>query len=134
MPASSRAATEAQVEVRRQGAARFVHEVPARHANVRGTVGHELRDVLGADEDGFEFPAQRRGERPLAARPDFQAGVGEQFAGVFGEAPLVGEGDTEHDGSGNRSDDRVKTQKARPGGTGLRRIGVFRSGASPAAG
>jgi len=90
------APAEAEVEVGGEGASRFVHQVPAGHAHVGGAVGHELGDVLSAHEDGLELPAEGSGEGALAGRADFESGVVEEFAGVFGEAPLVGEGDTEH--------------------------------------
>ena len=71
-------------------------QVPAGHAGIGRAVGHELGDVLGAHENGFELAAERCGERALAGRPDFEAGVVEQVAGVLTEAALVGQRDSEH--------------------------------------
>jgi DNA-binding protein HU-beta len=80
----------------------LAHEVPPGDARVGRAVGDELGDVLGAHEDRLELAAERRGEGAVAAHAHLEPGVGEEVAGVLGEAALVGESDPEHrwDGSG----------------------------------
>ena len=63
-----------------------------------------------SDEDGLEFTAKRGGERPLAFASDFEAGVGEELAGVLREATLVGQSYAEHVGAKMGT----KTAAARP--------------------
>jgi len=59
-----------------------------------GTICDELRNVLSADEERLELPAERRCEcsRPRCA--DFQPGISEQFAGVLGKATFIGKCDS----------------------------------------
>jgi hypothetical protein len=118
--ASSLAATtmrqrpKPRVEQRVEAAAALADQVPAGDARVGGAVGDELGDVLGAHEDRLELAAERRGEGAVAARPDRQAGVGEQLARLVGEATFVGKGDAEHEGvvRGRATDARGGQTKA----------------------
>jgi hypothetical protein len=85
-----------EVEQHVDRALRLAHQVPPRHAGVGRTVGHELGDVLRADEDRLELAAERGGERAVAAHAHLEPRVLEQLARLFGEATLVGESDAKH--------------------------------------
>ncbi len=84
------AASELEIGELIQGAAGFLDEVEARDTGIGSAVGDKLGNVLGAHEERLEFTAERRGEGAWAGGANFQAGVGEQFAGVLGQAALVG--------------------------------------------
>ena len=61
-----------------------------------GTVGYELGNILRADQDGLELPAQRGDERALTARTHFEPRIAEELAHILGEPALVGQRDSQH--------------------------------------
>jgi len=65
------------------------NEVQTGHPGVCCAVSHELRDVLGAHENGLELAAEGRCQDPVAGRAHLKASVVEQIAGILGEASLV---------------------------------------------
>src|SRR6185312_16667248 len=74
------ALSEAEVQTGHERALRLRDEIPSRDPGIGGAIRDELGDVLRPHEDCFEFAAERRGERAVAAGPDLEAGVGEQVA------------------------------------------------------
>src|SRR5207253_5113586 len=121
---------ETKIEAALDGTSRFADQVPAGDPDIGNTVGHELRYVLGADEQRLELAAERGGESPVTFREHRKSGVPEELAGVVGESSFVGQCDLEHveagrgkweagsgkreEGSGKREEGSGK-QKARPG-------------------
>ena len=78
-----------QVEQHLQGAVGLADQVPAGHAGIGGVVRHELRDVLGSNEDRLELASQRRREGALAGCLYRQARFGKQGTYLVGEPAFI---------------------------------------------
>ena len=75
-------------------------EIESGDAGVGRAVGDEFGDVLGANEDGLEDSAERRGQCPLSASDELESGLVEERSRLLGEASLVWNGDAKHAGNG----------------------------------
>jgi hypothetical protein len=92
------AVSELEVEEKLDWPIRLGDQIPPGDTGVRDPVGHELRDILGADEQGFELAAEGCSEGALTAAADFEAGIGKQLAGGISETALIGKSDAKHGG------------------------------------